>query len=102
MNQTPTPVEHSDIIYPAQFATSEEGGVVVTFRDIPEAITQGEYFRDALEMAQDALATAMEFYFEDNRLIPKPSAFQHGDVAIALTKELAVSVQLHNVACKHE
>ena len=32
-----------------------DGGFVVTFRDIPEAITQGETVEDALVMAKDAL-----------------------------------------------
>lgn len=40
-----------------------DGGFVVTFHDIPEAITQGETVEEALE-------TAMEFYFEDKRAVP--------------------------------
>jgi antitoxin HicB len=51
--------------YPAQFESAVEGGFVVTFRDIPEAITQGENETEAMEMAQDALVTAFDFYFDD-------------------------------------
>jgi antitoxin HicB len=61
------------MFYPAQFEAAEEGGFVVTFRDIPEAITQGDNELEALTMAQDALVTAFEFYFDDKRAIPKPS-----------------------------
>lgn len=50
--------------YPARLKAAKEGGYVVTFRDIPEAITQGEDIEDALARAQDALETAMEFYFD--------------------------------------
>ena len=39
--------------YPAKFTPAEEGGYVVTFRDIPEAITQGDDMTEAVEMAED-------------------------------------------------
>lgn len=79
--------------YPAQFQEcfSVEGfteGFVVTFRDVPEAITQGDTFIEAVEMAQDALQTAMEFYDEDNKPRPKPSAAIHGDVMIDINSEV--------------
>ena len=89
------------MLYPAQFEeifvehdVSESGygdvryncgnGFVVTFRDVPEAITQGDNFADAVEMAQDALRTAMEFYDEDGKPRPLPSEPQQGDVLINL------------------
>lgn len=59
-------------------------GFVVTFRDVPEANTQGSNFSDAVEMAQDALRTAMEFYDERGEERPKPSEPQLGDVLINL------------------
>jgi antitoxin HicB len=34
--------------YPARLKPAKEGGFVVTFRDIPEAITQGESVEDAM------------------------------------------------------
>ena len=42
----------------------EDGGYVVTFRDVPEGITQGETLEDAVCRAADALAVALEFYAE--------------------------------------
>ena len=59
--------------YPARFTPTEEGGFVVSFRDIPEALTQGENEAEAFDMAADALLTAMDFYFEDSRTVPPPS-----------------------------
>lgn len=50
----------------------DSGGYVVSFPDIPEALTQGDSREHALEMALDALVTAFEFYFEDNQQIPAP------------------------------
>lgn len=51
----------------------DSGGFFVSFPDIPEALTQGDSREDALAMALDALVTAFEFYFEDNRKVPLPS-----------------------------
>ena len=80
--------------YPAQFEEvfsdknydeiDFSNGFVVTFRDVPEAITQGEDFADALDMAQDALRTAMQFYEEDGLELPFPSDCKHGDVMVKL------------------
>lgn len=76
-------------LYPAQFEelfTAEHfsDGFFVSFRDVPEAITQGDTFLEAVEMAEDALKTAMEFYDEDGKPRPKPSEPQQGDVMIEL------------------
>ena len=43
--------------YPAVFEPAEEGGFVITFPDVYEAITQGDDEREGLDMAQDALIT---------------------------------------------
>ena len=73
-----------------------DGGFVVTFRDIPEAITQGETVEDALVMAKDALETAMEFYFEDKRCIPTPSKPKRGQHTVELPASLSAKVWLLN------
>ncbi|MEI9967329.1 MAG: type II toxin-antitoxin system HicB family antitoxin [Terracidiphilus sp.] len=56
--------------FPAKFARSKEGGFVVTFPDIPEAITQGDNVDDAMHHAADALESALDFYFEEGRRVP--------------------------------
>ncbi|EOX8394845.1 type II toxin-antitoxin system HicB family antitoxin [Salmonella enterica] len=52
--------------------TPDSGGYVVSFPDIPEALTQGDSREEALKNALDALVTAFEFYFEDGERIPEP------------------------------
>ena len=43
-------------VYPAMLTPDEQdGGFVVTFPDVPEAITQGEDVSDALQQAADCL-----------------------------------------------
>ena len=60
--------------YPVTLTRDEvEGGFVVTFVDIPEAITQGNTEAEALAAAKDALESALDFYFEDKRAVPVPS-----------------------------
>lgn len=73
-----------------------DGGFVVTFHDIPEAITQGETVEEALAMAKEALATAMEFYFEDNRAVPTPSKPKRGQHVVELPVSLSAKVLLLN------
>jgi antitoxin HicB len=72
------------------------GGFVVTFPDIPEAITQGETEEEAMSMAQEALATALEFYFEDKRAVPNPSKAKRGQRVIELPASLSAKILLLN------
>ena len=81
--------------YPATF-TPDEIGFVVTFRDIPEAITQGDTESEALDMARDVLMSSMDFYFEDKRPVPPPSAPLPGERLIPLPLSVASKVLLLN------
>jgi antitoxin HicB len=81
--------------YPARIRPDGDG-FAVTFRDIPEAITCGDTHAEALDMAADALVTAMDFYFEDKRPVPTPTAGKRGDVFIELPASIAAKVLLLN------
>ncbi|OGT60237.1 MAG: antitoxin [Gammaproteobacteria bacterium RIFCSPHIGHO2_12_FULL_63_22] len=71
-------------------------GYVVSFPDIPEALTSGASREEALDMARDALETAIEFYFEDNRAVPVPGKVKSGQDAIELPASLSAKVLLLN------
>lgn len=73
-----------------------EGGYVVTFKDVPEAITQGETIEESLEMAQEALESAIEFYFEDKRSVPTPSKARRGQYTIELPASMSAKILLLN------
>lgn len=60
--------------YPAILEAQPEGGFVVTFPDVPEAITQGEDEDEALAYAIDALETGLSFYVDARKPLPVPSA----------------------------
>lgn len=81
--------------YPAKVARDGDD-YMVTFADIPEAITCGSTRAEAIHMAADALLTAMDFYFEDRRAVPLPSAMKPGRVLIDLPSSVSAKVMLLN------
>jgi antitoxin HicB len=58
--------------YPADI-NPQEGGYLVTFPDIPEAITEGDTFEEAEANAVDCLVTALSFYVDGKEDIPAAS-----------------------------
>lgn len=82
--------------FPALFDPAPEGGFTVTFRDVPEAITEGDTLEEAEAMALDALVTAIEFYFDDGRPVPTPSKPAKGERVVALPLSVAAKVVLLN------
>lgn len=79
--------------YPVTF-DCDETGCAVLFTDIPEAMTGGETREEALAMAQDALVTAFDFYFEDRREVPPPST--EGEYFVEVPASVAAKVLLLN------
>lgn len=82
--------------YPAKFEVGDTGAVIVTFRDIPEAIAQGDDEADAVVEGASALLTAMDFYFEDRRPVPLPSQAVEGERLIELPLSASAKVLLLN------
>ncbi|MEN4910796.1 type II toxin-antitoxin system HicB family antitoxin [Erwinia amylovora] len=79
--------------YPVTF-DCDETGCAVLFPDIPEAMTGGDTREEALAMAQDALVTAFDFYFEDRREVPPPSTV--GAAFVEVPASVAAKVLLLN------
>lgn len=82
--------------YPINLKKAAEVGYVVTFPDIPEAITQGQTVEDSLQRAHDALESAMEFYFEDRRRVPAPSKPKPQQHVVELPASLTAKILLLN------
>lgn len=81
--------------YPVKLTRDrKDGGYVVTCRDLPEAITQGETVEGALSEAEGALQAAIEGRIEDAMEIPAPSPQKHGErmVATPITTALKAAV----------
>lgn len=83
------------LTYPTTLAPDGDG-YLVQFIDIPEALTQGRTRERALDMAADALRTAMDFYFEDGRRVPMPSRVKRGQVGVELPPSVGAKVLLLN------
>ncbi len=76
--------------YPVRLTPDEEdGGFVVTFPDVPEAITQGEDREEALLHACDALETALSMYIDKRRDLPIPSVIEGCDTVCPNALECA-------------
>lgn len=71
-----------DFDFPVTLEPQPEGGFVVTFPDVPEAITQGEDEDEALLYAVDALETALSFYVDGRAPLPAPSAPEPGQLTV--------------------
>ena len=71
--------------YPAVFEPGEvEGVVVVTFPDVPEAISQGEDEADAREMGADALGVALLGLLSVGRILPAASKTRPGQINLSV------------------
>jgi antitoxin HicB len=79
--------------YPVRVHEAADG-VTVTCPDVPELITQGATRTEAVARAADALTTALSFYVDDGRPIPRPGrAGAHPVVGVSLLE--AAKLALH-------
>jgi antitoxin HicB len=82
--------------YPARFERGDKPGVlVITFRDVPEAITQGEGEKDALWQAADCLEEAIAGRIAGGREIPKASRAARGERLIPVPAPMAAKAALY-------
>jgi len=83
-------------VYPAKFGRGDKSGVlVITFRDIPEAITQGNGEKDALWQAADCLEEAIAGRIADGREIPNASRSARGERLIPVPAPMAAKAALY-------
>lgn len=82
-------------VYPANLKKDGKF-ILVTFPDIPEAITQGNNLDHAMEMAAEVLESAMEFYLEERRLVPAPSKAKRGQFLVELPASISAKILLLN------
>ena len=84
------------IRYPVHLQLDREsGGYVVTFPDVPEAITQGESIHDALRHAVDALETALMIHVDRRAEIPRPSRVKKKDHFVTLPALSEAKISLY-------
>ena len=81
--------------YPCVLTPAEDGSLVVTFPDVPEAITGGRDQSEVLAMAEDALATAPAGYVHEKWEIPAPSEAVAGQALVPLPTVIAAKLALY-------
>ena len=79
-------------VYRAQFERGARRGLVVSFPDVPEAITQGSDPADARAMAEEALGLALLSYPARGLPLPKPRARGRRLVEIAVAPDVAAKL----------
>ena len=72
----------------------------VTFPGVPEAITGGDSWEEALEMAEDCLAVALGMYVKAHEDIPAPSRAADGQVLIQVPLVVAAKLALYTAMRK--
>lgn len=81
--------------YPVRLTRAKEGGFVVTCRDLPEVITQGDSREDASAQAIDALDEAFAARMKAGEDFPLPSVARHGEVLAAPPAESVAKAALY-------
>ncbi|WP_269932491.1 type II toxin-antitoxin system HicB family antitoxin [Aminobacter sp. HY435] len=81
-----------DYIYGAKIEADPEGGFLVTFPDVPEAITSGETMAEARASGAEALGLALRGVAAMGRPLPKPQSADQGLVSIAVAPDTALKL----------
>jgi antitoxin HicB len=83
-------------VYPATLTPdAQDGGFVVTFVDVPEAITQGDDVPEALQQAADCLDEAIAGRIRRHDAIPEPSPVEAGQYTVAVPAQTAAKAALY-------
>jgi antitoxin HicB len=68
------------------------GNIVISFPDLPEAVTQGRGKADARAMAEEALGLVLLSYLQRGKPLPKPRARGRSLVDIAVAPDVAAKL----------
>jgi len=81
--------------YPVTLTPDEDdGGYVVTFRDLPEAITQGDTVEKCMTEAADCLEEVIAARISDGEDIPQPTLAE-GLHSVACPIQMAIKAALY-------
>lgn len=79
-------------VYHAEFERGAKRGIVVSFPDVPEAITQGNNAEDTLAMAEEALGMALLSYVARGLPLPKAKAKGENLFAVWIAPDVAAKL----------
>lgn len=81
--------------WPVELTPQEDGSILVSFPDVPEALTEGGTEAEALTLAQDCLVSALGGYVSARRAIPGPSPTR-GRTTVPLPALAAAKIALYS------
>ena len=89
-------------VYPSNIVRDEEERMTtgreaynVTFPDVPEAITCGWSWEEALEMAEDCLGVALGMYVKADEDLPVPGYARDGQVLVPVPLLIAAKLTIY-------
>jgi len=83
------------LAYPVDLLPQEDGSFLVSFPDIPEALTDGRTKDEALSEAVDCLIAALGGYIKDRRNIPEPSPPKKGQHTVIVPPLVSAKLSLY-------
>ena len=86
----------SPCAYQAALTPEPEGGLTVTFPDVPEAITYGADEREAMEMASEVLELVIVARMERSEDLPSERSGAPGDLLVPLRPLLGAKAALYD------
>jgi len=81
--------------WPAKITPDKAGRFLVTFPDLPEALTDGASLEEALNEAADCLEEALAGRINRGEVIPKPDRIKRGQHEITLDPRFMLKVLLY-------
>jgi antitoxin HicB len=81
--------------YAVKLTVAEEGGFVVTCRDLPQLITQGEDQADALAEAADAMDEVFAAYMQGGLPFLTPTKAKRGEHVVSPPAETVAKAALY-------
>lgn len=81
--------------YPVILEPDDNGTVLVTFADVPEAHTFGDDADEALLRAVDALETALSFYTDEGVDLPKASRGKRGQHTVRPSAQACIALGIY-------
>jgi len=81
--------------YPVLLKAAKEGGFIVSCRDFPPLITQGEDHDDALTQAADAMDEVFAAYMKQGLAMPPSSKARRGEYRVAPPAETVAKAALY-------
>ncbi|MCD2174158.1 type II toxin-antitoxin system HicB family antitoxin [Rhizobium sp. C4] len=81
-----------EFCYRAKIEDDPEGGFLVSFEDVPEALTQAETLQDACANAVETLGLALRGILAANRPLPRPAATCGTPIAVAADDAMKLAV----------